>query len=262
VQIGPIYECRINNNPFNHILEVERNKIHFTSQPTSNISKSDVLKNQPSNFNFDSNSSIDDFKSLSGQDKLFNFSIKSSNNQSKRGGLFSFKKNENLQNKNLNSEFREFFSEANSTSLDIKKNLLDPFPFAKETYNTSSLRKESVDNKNSISTEENSLNLLKDTGKNENKSSNDINDLFEIFNNQKISNHSLPIESKNEILPEKAELKNSPNELENCLNYPNFDNLSEFKLPIYNPLINKSNNEENNKPQLNRIIKDIDDLFV
>jgi hypothetical protein len=255
-------------------MELQRNKLYFTKEPTCNTFKSALIKDESYKFKFDSYHRNNENSGLS-DNKKFNFSIKPSNNQDRKKGIFNFKKVENFQNKMANDttkneklklDFIEFNSDSKPTSVNLNQNSFDAVPCSKEYNNNERICNPSVENKNIISKEGieeyNKVNVQPIPVKNENKKFNDLDDLFEIFNNHNNIKNNPHVESKNEFIKEQAEIKNFSNDMKSSFTYPNFAKISELELPVLNASMEHLTNEEKNKNQPNHMINDIDDLFV
>jgi hypothetical protein len=208
IQHGEKYELRIDNQSFNHLMDLEKNKIYFqdSNQPTSTtyqtkggVSNDKVgfglsMKNLTQNSNFNSN------KSPGG---LFNFAIKpvTPNNQPKKfneiNPVHDFNKNkrENVMSKesekntnnNLLIDFNDVVSsEVGVVSKESKGNTFDVFnlnldPNMNDT-NTMGMMSSKVNNNNNY-TDDNVFDLVTKSNTNNNMNMNTNNNMNMNTNN-------------------------------------------------------------------------------
>jgi len=135
VQNGNSYECRVNNFPFNHLIELQRNKQVFSKDTTSPICNSvkrntSIVNHEFSKFHINSISNDNENKENANENKQFKFAIKERSNtgNSTEGSENRVGANGSVNNNSNQNKYENFINkiaEKNDSKVDAGVNLLD-----------------------------------------------------------------------------------------------------------------------------------------
>jgi hypothetical protein len=194
IQHGDKYELRIDNQSFNHMMDLEKNKVYFKkSQPTSNthIIKQSEKEQKKIGFGL----SIENIsKSNDPKPALFSFSIKPATEQNSQPKRFSFQSdgNKEIQSGKMNPNVKSLIEIPETTqdmnfqhSKETKSNIIDIMgDVNQDLFNIvpSINDKKILENKQT-----DNFNLTMNNNRSNNKNSDLMNAIENIYNNKDTS---------------------------------------------------------------------------
>lgn len=139
IQHGEKYELRIDNQSFNHLMDLERNKIYFTNNaPTSTSYIAKPLTRDEKKIGFGL-SMAEIAKTKEKQQPLFNFSIKPVNESTVQPKRFNF----SLKDKNNKEEFNSIVNNNVTSLIEIPDSIEDvtyQIPYKESKVNIMNLK--------------------------------------------------------------------------------------------------------------------------